>query len=299
MVEGVSLPVRAIQRIRDGVEGATFDDVFLAIIGGAIRDYLAECGDRLPTAFAAGVPVADVDILPGGDSSNHVGLKRLLMHPEIANPRERLEAICRDRADSVQTADVLGRSLVRDLADQVPSSISSGLIKAVLTDYASAFVATVRGPDNPMYLAGAQLKAFYPLGFVMDGVGLNVTGFRYRDELWVTIVSCRKMLPDPQKLARALSANLTALAEAVEAGRERRPHPAAGATALAHGQAHGQAAVAGSAKRAATGRKRAPGLLPAGPGGKDSAIAIDPGVVVRAGAPAATRRRKSPAATQH
>jgi hypothetical protein len=188
------------------------------------------------------------------------------------------------------------------LADQVPSSISSGLISAVLTDYASAFVATVRGPDNPMYLAGAQLKAFYPLGFVMDGIGLNVTGFRYRDELWVTIVSCRKMLPDPQKLARGLSVNLAALAEAVEAGRERRPHPTAGTTALSHGQAvsaRATAAVAGSTKRAATGRKRAPGSLPAGPGGEDSAIAIDPGVVVRAGEPATTRRRKSPAATQH
>jgi hypothetical protein len=188
------------------------------------------------------------------------------------------------------------------LADQVPSSISSSLISAVLTDYASAFVATVRGPDNPMYLAGAQLKAFYPLGFVMDGVGLNVTGFRYRDELWVTIVSCRKMLPDPQKLARALSVNLAALAEAVEAGRERRPHPAAGASALSKGQAGAAGdtpAVASPAKRAAAARKRAPGLLPAGPGGEDSAIAIDPGVVVRAGDPATGRRRKSPAATQH
>jgi len=123
-----------------------------------------------------------------------------------------------------------------------------------------------------------------------------------RDELWVTIVSCRKMLPDPQKLARGLSVNLAALAEAVEAGRERRPHPTAGTTALSHGQAvsaRATAAVAGSTKRAATGRKRAPGSLPAGPGGEDSAIAIDPGVVVRAGEPATTRRRKSPAATQH
>jgi hypothetical protein len=58
-------------------------------------------------------------------------------------------------------------------------------------------------------------------------------------------------------------------------------------------------AVAGSAKRATTGRKRTPGLLPAGPVGKDSAITIDPGVVVRAGDAATTRRRKSPATTQH
>jgi hypothetical protein len=96
--------------------------------------------------------------------------------------------------------------------------------------------------------------------------------------------------------------NLAALAEAVEAGRERRPHPAAGASALSKGQA-GAAddtpTVTSPGKRAAAARKRAPGLLPAGPGGEDSAIAVDPGVVVRAGDPATRRRRKSPAATQH
>ena len=55
----------------------------------------------------------------------------------------------------------------------------------------------------------------------MDGIGLSVSGFSYCDELWVTVVSCRKMLPDPEKFAALLKVNLSLLADAVEVGRER------------------------------------------------------------------------------
>jgi WS/DGAT/MGAT family acyltransferase len=213
MVEGLRLPVRTLQRIRDSMPGTTFDDVFLAVVGGALRDYLSDCGDTLPAGFAAGVPAAAQDVLPGG-SGNHTGLRRLPLHPEIADPAERLAAICHARMESLQTTDVLGPGLVRDLADQVPTGIASFVVGRLLTGYASALVATVRGPDHPMYLAGARLQAFYPVGFVMDGIGLSVNGFRYGDDLWVTIVSCRKMLPEPQRFARALAANLAALAGA-------------------------------------------------------------------------------------
>jgi diacylglycerol O-acyltransferase len=220
MVEGLRLPVRTLQRIRDSMPGTTFDDVFLAIVGGALRDYLTDCGDALPAGVAAGIPAGAQDVLPGG-SGNHTGLRRLQLHPEIASPAARLAAICHARAESLQTTDVLGPGLVRDLADQVPTGISSFVVGHLLTSYASALVATVRGPDHPMYLAGARLQAFYPVGFVMDGIGLSVNGFRYGDDLWVTIVSCRKMLPEPQRFARALEANLAALAAAVEPAEDR------------------------------------------------------------------------------
>jgi hypothetical protein len=271
MIEGLSLPVRTIQRIRDSVDGATFDDVFLAVVGGALRDYLGESGDPIPAGFAAGVPAHEQDSLPGGDSGNHIGLKRLPLHPEIADPRQRLAAIAKARLEAVQASDVLGRSLVRDLAEQVPSSISSFLISNFLTGYVSSLAATVRGPDHPMYLAGAHLKAFYPLGFVMDGIGLSVNGFRYRDTLWVTIVSCRKMLPDPQRFARALSANLAILADAVEAAQ---PQPAASAARRSDGR---------RARSAGTRTTAKPKAVPGG----------------TASHPAPARRAKAAAPTRH
>ena len=221
MVEGVSLSLPVMQRIRTRVEGATINDVFLTVVGGAMRDYLVDCGETADASFAAGVPAAARDTLPGGDGANQIDLARVAMHMEIANPLERLKAICRDGKSARQTTDVLGRSLVKQLADEMPTRMSTSLIRKFLSAYLSSTVSNTRGPDVPMYLAGARLKRFYPLGLVMDGIGLSVSGFSYCDELWVTMVSCRKMLPDPEKFANLLNANLSLLADAVEVGRER------------------------------------------------------------------------------
>lgn len=221
MVEGVSLSLPIMQRIRTRVEGATINDVFLAVVGGAMRDYLVACGEPADASFAAGVPTLARDTLPGTDTTSQIGLSRVAMHMEIANPLERLKAICRDGKSARQTTDILGRSLVKQLADEMPTRMSTALIQKFLSAYLSSTVSNVRGPDVPMYLAGARLKRFYPLGLVMDGIGLSVSGFSYCDELWVTVVSCRKMLPDPEKFAALLKVNLSLLADAVEVGRER------------------------------------------------------------------------------
>ena len=56
---------------------------------------------------------------------------------------------------------------------------------------------------------------------LMDCMVLTESGCSDCDELWVTVVSCRKMLPDPEKFAALLKVNLSLLADAVEVGRER------------------------------------------------------------------------------
>lgn len=37
----------------------------------------------------------------------------------------------------------------------------------------------------------------YPVSIPADGAGLNFTGVSYNGVMWVSMVSCRKMLPDP------------------------------------------------------------------------------------------------------
>jgi hypothetical protein len=37
----------------------------------------------------------------------------------------------------------------------------------------------------------------YPVSIPADGGGLNFTGVSYNGVMWVSMVSCRKMLPDP------------------------------------------------------------------------------------------------------
>jgi diacylglycerol O-acyltransferase len=65
-------------------------------------------------------------------------------------------------------------------------------------------VSNVRGPEVPLYMAGAQLVNYSPISIPIDGLGLNVTSFSYNGTMWICAVSCREMMPDPAFFARCL-----------------------------------------------------------------------------------------------
>ncbi|MBL8420111.1 MAG: DUF1298 domain-containing protein [Dechloromonas sp.] len=56
-------------------------------------------------------------------------------------------------------------------------------------------VSNLRGPERPLYLAGAKAIFCYAIGMPSDGAGLNITGVSYNGTMRVSIVSCRKMFP--------------------------------------------------------------------------------------------------------
>jgi diacylglycerol O-acyltransferase / wax synthase len=74
------------------------------------------------------------------------------------------------------------------------------------------------------------LNRFYPIGVIKNGVGLNISGFSYCGNLWATVVSCRKMMPDPDVFANCLQqsfAELLAEVDREELAKRGKPAPAA------------------------------------------------------------------------
>jgi hypothetical protein len=84
-------------------------------------------------------------------------------------------------------------------------------------------VSNVPGPDFPLYMAGARMVAMYPLGPVMEGVGLNVTVFSYLDTIYVGIQACWDLVPDIATVADGMQESLGELVR--EAVRRDRPVP--------------------------------------------------------------------------
>jgi len=96
---------------------------------------------------------------------------------------------------------------------------------------ANLVISNVPGPDFPLYLAGAELEAGFPLGPVMDGMGVNITAMSYRGALYWGIMACPETIPMVDDLTDAVPVALDELLEA--AGLDRasyRPD-----TSLAHG----------------------------------------------------------------
>ncbi len=85
------------------------------------------------------------------------------------------------------------------------------------------------GPDFPLYLSGAELEAGFPLGPVMDGMGVNITIMSYRGVLYWGFIACPEVMPKVWDLAEDVPLALDELMAA--AGIEpATPVPAIGGT---------------------------------------------------------------------
>jgi hypothetical protein len=117
---------------------------------------------------------------------------------------ERLRAICEASQTSKRVTNAVGKELARDLLETLPSIVADPLLRNAKLPKLSLIVSNVRGPDVPLYMAGARLVNYAPISIALDGMGLNVTAFSYAGNMWLCAVSCRDMLPDPAFFAQCL-----------------------------------------------------------------------------------------------
>ena len=78
-------------------------------------------------------------------------------------------------------------------------------------------ISNVPGPQFPLYCAGAQLKANYPVSVITDGMGLNITVMSYWGHMDFGIVADRDQMRDVWCLMDWLRDELGALKRSPEA----------------------------------------------------------------------------------
>ena len=87
-------------------------------------------------------------------------------------------------------------------------------------------ISNVPGPNHPLYSAGAELKHFYPVSTISDGIGLNLTVQSYNGQLDFGFVGDRDLVPDLWVLVDLLHESMEelhgrAMAEQQLVGRRR------------------------------------------------------------------------------
>jgi hypothetical protein len=86
---------------------------------------------------------------------------------------------------------------------------------------ANVVVSNVPGPRVPLYLGGSRVLGLFPLGPVMDGMGLNLTVMSHEDVLYWGLAADARAVPRLWDVAAALPRALAELMGA--AGLEPRP----------------------------------------------------------------------------
>ena len=215
--------------------GTTVNDVVLAMVTGALRTYL-QAGDELPEIpLVSVVPVSvtpDVAELKG---SNKVSSMFVQLPTHLDDPLERLALIHEGTKGAKEEHKALGASMLQNWAEHATPNVFAAAARLYtgmrLADrhrpVANLVVSNVPGPDFPLYLGGSQMLGMFPLGPVMDGMGLNITIMSYMGVLYWGLASDARAVPRLWDIAAAIPHALTELMEAAGLGVRalRRAHP--------------------------------------------------------------------------
>ena len=150
----------------------TLNDVVLAVCAGALRRYLID-GDELPDdPLVATVPVSTAPRAGNRRGANKVSAMFVSLPCQIEDPVERLLAIREGTKGAKDEHNALGADVLLNWAEHATPNVFSTAARAYtrlkLADrhrpIHSLIVSNVPGPDFPLYLAGAELVAGFPLG---------------------------------------------------------------------------------------------------------------------------------------
>ncbi|MGE0621190.1 MAG: wax ester/triacylglycerol synthase family O-acyltransferase [Pseudomonadales bacterium] len=222
VVEGRRFELSAIRAIKNAVPGATVNDVVLTLVGGALRQYLAEKQELPDESMIAMAPISVRGAEGKNAMGNQVAAMTVALGTEIADPLERLKSVHESAMTSKAMTNAVGAKLMTDYSQFIPST-TAALAARLYTEYGLAermsvpfncVVTNVPGPQVPLYCAGARLVAQFGLGPIFDGMGLIFPVFSYCGWVMISLTSCREMLPDPGFFGECLDQSFESLMDA-------------------------------------------------------------------------------------
>jgi len=180
--------------------GATLNDVSLAICAGALRKYLL-AHDALPDKpLIAMVPVSIR--AEGHEGGNQVSMILANLATHVEDPAERLQLIMQSTAQAKQRIGKMSR--LQQMAHA--AAMTTPLGATMLTGQAgkrpifNVVISNVPGPKQPLYMNGIHLDETYPVSIPFDYAALNITLNGCCDHLGFGYTACRRSVPGLQRM---------------------------------------------------------------------------------------------------
>jgi len=220
------VPLADVRAVKDAF-GTTVNDVILALCATAVRRWLIDRSALPSRPLIAGVPVSTRGEETASFGANLVSAMFVSLATELDDPVERLLSIHEATKGAKEEFKAIGADALQnwlefsgprlfglamrlysqmELADRHPPALNF-------------LVSNVPGPPIPLYFAGGRLLGLYPLGPILDGMGLNVTVLSYQEEIGFGFVSCRELIPDLWDMAESVGPALQELSERATAKR--------------------------------------------------------------------------------
>ncbi|MDA8357436.1 MAG: wax ester/triacylglycerol synthase family O-acyltransferase [Actinomycetota bacterium] len=232
----VSVPLDGVHLARRTF-GGTINDVVLTAVGGALIRLLEQRQEHPDRPLVAMVPVSTRltessstgqrgGLTTSGPTTsrgttlgpqasnmpvlgNQISGMLVSLETDVVDPVERLAAVSRASRSAKEQQRLVRDALVDDIAQIALPAVASRLLRWTgglglydrLPPLFNVTVSSVPGPGFPLWCAGSKVVSVFPIGPVVDGVGLNVTCMSYQDMLHFGLLGCRRLAPDVDAFA--------------------------------------------------------------------------------------------------
>ena len=199
--------------------GCTVNDVIVSMCAGAVRHWLIEHEELPEVPLVAQVPVSVRTSEQTGTYGNRILLMAAPLFTDLSDPVERLLQTHEALTVMKERYRALPAELLQDANNFIPPAVFHRAAQLTFRLSTSRpgrptwnlVISNVPGVQFPLYLAGAELKANYPVSVITDGMGLNMTVMSYCGHLDFGLVADRDQMPDLWNLMDWLAEELEGL----------------------------------------------------------------------------------------
>ena len=203
--------------------GGTVNDVVLAVVAGALRDWLRGRGIRTEgLELRAQVPVSIRSHDERGQLGNRLAVMRAPLPVYIADPIRRLQAVSQAMRGLKQSKQALGAEVISRFNDFAPPTL---LAQAARINFSTRLfnltVTNVPGPQVPLYVLGRELEDIFPIGFLPPNQALFVAIMSYNGGVNFGLLADYDAMDDVDVIAKGIDGAIAELVDAAGAMTER------------------------------------------------------------------------------
>ena len=218
------LDLKRVKALRQGAEGATLNDVVLAICAGALRKYLLEKNELPDKPLVAMVPVSTRTEDEKNTMGNQVSAMYIQLATDIEDPIQRLQKIHVNTLVGKLYQDAIDARSLMGFAELIPFGLagvaarfySRSAIAKKHNPFFNLVITNVPGPGIPVYLAGHKLLVNMGTAPIFDGMGLILPVLSYNGTISISPTSSANLMPDLDLFTRYIRESANELEEAVE-----------------------------------------------------------------------------------